>query len=273
MSKVFFRQELEGVATFWRILRRDGCTLGFTSHDRDLRFGGVLHRAAPGMVPSAIRRSGDIANDSAEVEGVLAHDAIHAADLAAGRYDGARFAVGVVDWETLEHAVLYHGEAGSIAEEDNGFRAELQSAKAALQADLVPRTSPTCRASFCGRECGLNTNRHTHELQCAFVDAEIGLVRFSSAPSAESLRDGWVRWIDGPHAGLTMQIMRSDGDGQLLDRALSPNLVPGARALLREGCDHTLATCHSRFGNAANFRGEPFLPGNDLLARYPTSSQ
>ncbi|HKR91916.1 phage BR0599 family protein, partial [Novosphingobium sp.] len=34
-------------------------------------------------------------------------------------------------------------------------------------------------------------------------------------------------------------------------------------------CDHTLNTCAARFSNAANFRGEPFLPGNDLLVRYP----
>jgi hypothetical protein len=40
------------------------------------------------------------------------------------------------------------------------------------------------------------------------------------------------------------------------------------RARLKEGCDHTLATCASRFGNAVNFRGEPFLPGNDMVIRY-----
>ena len=61
------------------------------------------------------------------------------------------------------------------------------------------------------------------------------------------------------------------GDGPKLDIALDPALAPGTRALLREGCDHTLATCAARFGNAVNFQGEPFLPGNDLLARYPTS--
>ena len=44
--------------------------------------------------------------------------------------------------------------------------------------------------------------------------------------------------------------------------------VRGVRVQLREGCDHTIATCSARFGNAVNFRGEPFLPGNDLLARY-----
>jgi hypothetical protein len=30
-----------------------------------------------------------------------------------------------------------------------------------------------------------------------------------------------------------------------------------------------LATCGGRFGNALNFRGEPYLPGIDLLTRYP----
>jgi hypothetical protein len=40
--------------------------------------------------------------------------------------------------------------------------------------------------------------------------------------------------------------------------------------LVREGCDHTIATCRTRFGNAANFQGEPFLPGNDILTRYAT---
>jgi len=30
-----------------------------------------------------------------------------------------------------------------------------------------------------------------------------------------------------------------------------------------------METCSARFGNAVNFRGEPYLPGNDLLTRYP----
>ncbi len=271
MSKVYFQNELEGVATFWRIARRDGCLLGFTSHDRDLWFDGILHRAAPGMVPSAIRRSAGIANDSADVEGAISHDAIHAADLAAGRYDGARFAIGLVDWETREAAVLYHGEAGAISDDDGGFRAELQSAKAVFQEDHVPRTSPTCRAVFCGPGCTLNVQRFSHRLACQAIDHEAGLVRFAQAPDPALFLNGSLRWIDGPHAGVTMQIIQSDASGQLLDQELLPTLAVGAQAILREGCDHTIATCQSRFGNAANFRGEPFLPGNDLLTRYPAA--
>lgn len=65
-----------------------------------------------------------------------------------------------------------------------------------------------------------------------------------------------------------MQIASVTPSGFIPDMALDPALSTGTRALLREGCDHTIATCANRFGNAANFDGEPFLPGNDLLARY-----
>jgi len=43
----------------------------------------------------------------------------------------------------------------------------------------------------------------------------------------------------------------------------------GGRVELREGCDKRFETCRDRFSNAINFRGEPHLPGNDLLTRYP----
>jgi len=62
-----------------------------------------------------------------------------------------------------------------------------------------------------------------------------------------SVNDDVIRMRDVPRAGVS----------------------PGCTVELREGCDKRLQTCVSRFGNAANFRGEPHLPGNDLLTRYP----
>lgn len=272
MARVFGRAELEPLATFWRVRRRDGVTLGLTGHDRDLRFDGVLHRAAPGMLPSAIRRTADLSPDSADVQGALSHDSIAAADLAGGRFDGAGVEIGVVDWETLERAVLYRGEIGGVAEEAGGFSAELRSAKADLEADTVPRTSPTCRARFCGPGCTLSAPRFTHEAVVDAIDLEENRVTFAGSPAPELMRQGSLRWLSGPHAGMAMEVNSADEAGLVLDLALDPALQPGGRALLREGCDHTLQTCHARFGNAVNFQGEPFLPGNDLLARYPVPS-
>jgi uncharacterized phage protein (TIGR02218 family) len=271
MSRIFFREELEGVATWWRIHRRDGVTLGFTSHDRDLWFDGVLHRGAPGMLPAAIRKSAELDPDSAEVQGALTHDSISAADLAAGRYDGARIEMGAVDWENLERATLYHGSIGVVAEEGTGFTAELRSAKADLAIDPIPRTSPTCRARFGGPGCTLSLVRFTHEAQALAIDFAENRVQFDIADHA-LFASGELRWLDGPQAGLRIGVAAADTGGIVPDTPLDPALETGLRAQLREGCDHRLATCHARFANAANFQGEPFLPGNDLLARYPSPS-
>jgi uncharacterized phage protein (TIGR02218 family) len=272
MSRVFFREELEPTATVWRVLRRDGVTLGFTSHDRDLWLDGVLHRAAPGMLPSAVRRTADLGPDSVDVEGALTHDSISAADLAAGLFDGAQIHLGVADWQNGDLAVLYRGEVGALSEEANGFTAELLSAKSALDADPVPRTSPTCRAQFCGPGCTLSPARFTHELRVAAIDFAANSLSFAGGPGAEAFGDGSLRWLDGPQAGQTNAVVAVEGAMLVLEHALDPALAPGALARLREGCDHTIATCAARFGNSLNFQGEPFLPGNDLLTRYPQSA-
>jgi uncharacterized phage protein (TIGR02218 family) len=271
MSRAWFAQDLETVATWWRILRRDGVTLGFISHDCDLWFDGVLHRAAPGMVPSAIRRSAGLDDDSAEVAGALSHDAVSAADLAAGRYDGARVRIGLVDWQTLERETIWVGTLGAVTEEDGGFTAELASRKAELLRSAVPRTSPGCRAVFCGPGCNLNPGFFTHEGMLTHFDPRTGFATVACDTALELLSGGTLRWLDGPFAGETLRIyLDPDAGALVLDPAPQGELPPGQRVILREGCDHRLDTCASRFGNAANFRGEPFLPGNDLLARYPS---
>ncbi|SFF73997.1 phage conserved hypothetical protein BR0599 [Novosphingobium sp. CF614] len=274
MSRTWFAGDLETVATFWRILRRDGAALGFTTHDRDLWFDGVLHRAAPGMVPSSIRKSADFEPDSAEVRGAITHDAITGEDLAAGRFDRAQVRIGLVDWESGEREVLYAGTIGTVSEEDGRFSADLVSRKAELLRDPVPRTSPACRAAFCGPGCNLNPLPFTREVRLAALDALANSAAFEEAPDPAIHAGGILRWLDGPQAGTSMGIMGDDGAGGLvLDVPLDQDIAAGTRALLREGCDHTLGTCASRFGNAVNFRGEPFLPGNDLLTRYPGPGQ
>lgn len=268
MSKVFFASELEGVATFWRIFRMDGVALAFTSHDRNLWFGGIMHSAAPGMVPSSIRRTADLSADSAEVQGALTHASISSADLGAGRFDNARIVMGLVDWESLEHAILYGGTVGRVTEEGAAFTAELASAKAVLDIDPIPRTSPGCRAAFCGPGCTLSSAGFTRLGEVQSSSEAGGPVDFGFANHAD-YRFGHVRWLDGPLAGLTSQVLAADVTGLTLDHSSADPIPVGTRAELREGCDHTLATCSGRFGNAINFQGEPFLPGNDLLARYP----
>lgn len=272
MSRVWFSGALETVATFWRVARTDGITLGFTSHDRDLWFDGVLHKAAPGMMPSAIRRSADFEPDSAEVQGALSHESLSAQDLAIGRFDSASVAIGLVDWETLERFALYRGRLGTVSEEAGKFAVALVSRKAELQRDPVPRTSPGCRAAFAGPECGLAGSKFSHRGVVIDTDPDTNTVAVTADVAAALLTGGQLRWLDGPLAGGTMTIAALAGSRLVLAEPLEAAVPAGVRMLLREGCDRTIATCAARFGNAMNFRGEPYLPGNDLIARYPTAS-
>ena len=269
--RVFFDRELDSVATFWRVFRRDGVALGFTTHDRDLVFSGLRHRAAPGMVPAAIRMTSEISDDSAEVEGAVSHDSISEADLSSGLFDEASIVIGAVDWETMEHEILYSGQIGRIEDDRQGFSAQLRSSKHILDHDLVPRTSPTCRATFCAKGCGLSASRFTTRSTITGIDEVANRIKVSSSISSD-LIDGQIRMLGGPQTGLVFGILDVTGDWLALDRPIAAGTLPGTAVEIREGCDHTLATCADRFGNAHNFRGEPFLPGNDLLARYGRSS-
>ncbi|MDG6079189.1 DUF2163 domain-containing protein [Erythrobacter litoralis] len=269
MSRVFFAADLDTAASWWRIYRTDGVALAFTTHDRDLWFEGHLHRAAPGLLPSAIRRTIDLSDDEAEVDGALSHDTITSADIATGKYDGAGIEMGIVDWETLETASLYAGSIDSVAQDSDTFSARLKSVKSVLAIDTVPRTSPTCRAEFCGPGCSLSPERFRRRARVSRLDAEGGRVWLSIADPGR-FEYGTLRWIDGPHSGRTVTILSLESDGAfMLDTLLDKASAPGDRAILHEGCDKTISTCARRFDNAKNFRGEPHLPGNDLLAQYP----
>jgi uncharacterized phage protein (TIGR02218 family) len=273
MTRIWFSQPLETVATFWRVIRRDGVTLGFTAHDRDLWFDGVNHRAAPGMVPSAIRRSAGFDADSAEVQGALSHDSISAFDLATGRFDRARVLIGLVDWESLETHVVYRGAIGAVAEEAGTFAADLVSRKAELRRDPVPRTSPGCRAAFCGPGCTLSAARFSQAGQLSSFDLASNAATIAVQGALANFTGGQLRWLGGPFAGLTTGIAGVLGSALLLEVPLDLAPPPGTPVLLREGCDRTLDTCASRFANAINFQGEPFLPGNDQITRYPSPGQ
>ena len=137
-----------------------------------------------------------------------------------------------------------------------------------LDRPIVPQTSPSCRASFCDAACGLNGQRFRHLATVANVTGnQISLT--TPIPAATgAFAYGALRWLSGESCGLTADVIASDANSVTLPR-LQQIVAAGDRLELIEGCDKQMATCATRFANAINFRGEPYLPGNDILTRYP----
>jgi uncharacterized phage protein (TIGR02218 family) len=265
----FLRGALTTIALCWRIERRDGVAIGLTDHDADLTIDGLVHRAAPGMTPSAIERGDGLIADTMDVSGALTSDAISERDLLAGRSDGARVRVFAVDWTGAEGRVdLGEGVIGAVETKNGGFTAELVGASAGLDRPVGEETSPECRAKLGDRRCGVAMAGRRRFARVLSV-AERVLTLNGAEPVAGAYAGGLLRWFGGANSGLSAAIAVS-GDATVTLRA-DPMLpvVAGDLVEVSEGCDKSLATCAARFGNVSNFRGEPYLPGIDLLTRYP----
>lgn len=262
----WYAQPLTTLAFLWRVERSDGIALGFTSHDRDLTRDGFTYRAAPGMVPSAIRLSDGFEADDVDLDGALTSGAFTEDDLRAGRWDGARLVLSAVDWGDpgAEPVLLVRGTFGSVALRDGAFSVGLRGVASAFDTAVAEETSPACRATLGDRRCRVDLAGRRHE---ARVTAVAGLGVTLDASFADGIfASGALRWIDGPRAGIVERVLASAGTSVTL---AEPVVVPAPVAVeLVEGCDRQLATCRDRFANVANFQGEPHLPGNDLLTRY-----
>lgn len=255
----------------WRIDRRDGVTLGFASLDHDLWIDGLLYRASPGMRPSAVAATDGLEIGTLDIAGALSSAAIREEDLAAGRWDGARLRLMAVDWTAPEDSpvLLARGELGEIEMRDGAFSAELKGPAALLERPVVEATSPECRATLGDRRCRVDLAPRCRMLRVAeVIDAEtIDLDAEEPEPNAYGY--GRLRWVTGANSGLESAVLRSDGARIWLREPPPFEAVAGMMVLLVEGCDRSFATCRDRFSNMANFRGEPHLPGADLLTRYP----
>ncbi|HEU0097471.1 MAG TPA: DUF2163 domain-containing protein [Allosphingosinicella sp.] len=265
----FLERELATLAFCWRAERRDGVCLGFTSHDRDLAIDGLVYRAAPGMLPSAVSVSDDFDASTLDVSGALTSDSIGEADLAAGRWDRALLSLFLVDWEDAEGGRLHlaRGELGDVTVRANGFEAELRGAAALLERAVAEQTSPECRAELGDRRCRVDMAGRVRTTRVTAAPAEGVVVVEVAAGGAFAF--GRLRWIGGANSGLESLIVASEGSELILREAPPFAIAEGDRVELREGCDKSFATCRARFANAENFRGEPHLPGMDLLTRYP----
>ncbi len=269
-------QELTCLAFCWRLERRDGVTIGLTSHDRDLAVRGLRYRAAPGLAPSAIRQGTELEPESMDLRGALSSDAITARDLEAGRWDGAAVTLMLTEWTDpgALWLVLARGTLGVVERTGAAFTAELIGAAAVLGGPVAPETTPDCRAMLGDRACRVDLAQWRRVAVVSGVaDAVVTIV--GGIGAGDDYAFGTLRWLGGANVGMTQAIVAGDGAGgsgaagvTLADPPAFA-VAAGTRVLLTQGCDRRLETCAGRFANAVNFRGEPWLPGNDLLTRYP----
>lgn len=261
---------LTSMALCWALERRDGGGIGLSSCDRLVSLGGNRYTPSPGMVPAAVTRSLGLDSHSGEIAGALSSAALDGHDLALGRWDGASVALTAVDWTDPDATamIILKGVIGTVAIDGERFTAELSGAAARLDEPVCPATSPECRANFGDKQCRVDLAGRS--ITAFVVSATGGELTLDRAVDDTYLL-GRLRYLSGANCGLATVVTVAGGTiVSVRDWPRAP-VEPGCRIELREGCDKRFQTCTERFANTANFRGEPHLPGTDLLTRYPGS--
>lgn len=265
----------------WKVVRSDGWSLGFTDHDEDLEFEGTLFKANSGLNAGMVQRTLGLAVDNTEVVGGLTDEAITETDLRAGRFDGAKVVVWLVNWSNPEErSIRFRGTFGEIQIRGGEFTVELRGLSEPLGKARSRVYQPTCPAILGDRECRVSLDSPLFSLETSIKN--LGRAGQYLIPSQPGFPEDWFVWglakvLSGPASGLVASI-RSDReqDGQrslemLVDFPQAPDI--GDSLLLIAGCDKTARTCREKFNNFINFRGFPHVPGSDWATAFPMTGQ
>lgn len=261
----------------WRIVRRDGETIGFTDHDRPLAFDGVTFAPETGASGAALTSSADLSVDNGEIEGALTSERLSPEDLIAGRYDGASVEVWRVNWAAPDQRWLQKsGVIGEVKRDGDRFTAEIRGLSHALDQASGRVYQRQCDARLGDARCGVDLD--TPQLTASgTVSALVDDQRFT-ADGLGAFDDGWfdhgvLVWTGGANAGTRGLVkahgVSATGTSLSLWTPAGAAVAAGDTFTISAGCDRRHQTCAEIFGNLVNFRGFHLMPGNDFAVSYP----
>jgi uncharacterized phage protein (TIGR02218 family) len=264
----------------WRATRADGVQLGFTDHDSDLVFDGIIFRAATGLDAAEAALGPGLAVGGGEVAGALSTDALSETDLAAGLWDAATVETFLVNWADSDQRLrLSTGTIGEVRREGGGFVAELRGPAHRLEMPQGRLFAQTCDATLGDTRCGIDLGQAAFRGSgsvSAVVDAFVVLAEGLSAFADGWFTGGVLTWTGGANDGLRAEVRQHRLQGAVarlsLWQAVPRPVAPGDGFVVTAGCDKRFATCRDKFANVANFRGFPQMPGTDAVLGYPAAS-
>lgn len=274
--------KLDGRATTfchcWRLTRNDGVVMGFTDHDRDLSFNGVIFGANTGLSASQLEKGLGLAPGTSEGAGALSDDSLTESDLLNGLYDGASVETWLVDWTDLNDRVLLDvATIGEVRRGEMAFSAELRSNAHVFDQQRGRAFQRGCSADLGDARCGVDILSSTFRTSGVVVTYAGGVLKLDLAASFELgfFTGGSLTFTSGANAGarLTIKSHRQSEMRATLALWTPPGgaVLPGDAISIVAGCDKSPSSCKTKFDNIVNFRGFPHMPGNDRVIAYPSS--
>lgn len=256
----------------WRITRTDGIAYYFTSHDRPLTINGNVYLPNNAFEASAIESKADMGVDNVTMT-ALTSDDITEQDMLRGLLDNAEMKVFAADFTAANptEIPLRKGYWGEVTIKGASFEVEVRGLAQVIQQKFVDVYSRLCRADLGDAKCQVNLSDYT---VTGTITRGLGRTVFYDESRTEGLdyfKYGLVTFTGGNNNGLSMEVRNYDGGYFTLWNRVPYPINTGDTYTVYAGCDKTLKTCRNQFGNAINFRGEPFIPGEDKALQTPNA--
>jgi uncharacterized phage protein (TIGR02218 family) len=265
--------ETTTLCRIWRVTTRGGNPIFLTDLDRDITYDGDVYSATKSLQGSALDNSIGGSRSNFEITVILG-EWITRPEVEGGIYDGALIEVDAIFYDHIDYGVmpLATGEItnASVPHKDSALL-QCVGLVTKSQRILTEQYSATCRADFCDARCGLDIEDFGTNFE---VTAVANLRQFTSDTSEadDYFNLGTVKWLTGNNAGTAVEVLRSLNTGAVtLMVRTGRSIEIGDTGTIYRGCDKTLARCIA-YGNILNFRGEPYVPGQDYAALAPNDT-
>ncbi len=108
----------------------------------------------------------------------------------------------------------------------------------------------------------------------AVTTQAIFVVTGLSAYADDVFKYGKLTWLTGGNIGLSMEVKAWDQSTGVMTlfQKMVYTIAPSDTFSVEVGCDRKKTTCKTTFNNIYNFRGEPFVPGNDEVLKVGINS-
>lgn len=252
----------------WTIKRKDGQLFRFTDHDRDVTYAGEIYTSKTAFQASAIQTTINSAAGNLDVSVLLAEGSIEYLDLERGMFDDAHVSIDIVSYKAPEMGAIavFEGVVYSV-QLPNTQLGTLQLVGGVRRSarPMVEHYSPSCRASFGDERCKFDLATVTETFTITTAPTGQTFTSDDLADAATNLYAlGTVTWTAGDNVGTRVEVAGNNaGLVSLLFKPPFP-MKPGDTGTITRGCPKTTAACIG-YNNLPNYRGEPFVPGDDGL--------
>lgn len=270
--KANFEQNTITIVKCWKIILKDESVIGFTTNNENFTYDGIEYNSFSSNDIKDIKSNLDIEEDNFEFSNIISSDLISTNDILSGKYDNPAIEIFLIDINNEDNGrvVLLNGIISDIECKDNTFIAKVKGLKDKINKTIGEVYSPLCRCAFCDSKCGLEKSNFTFSGTITNVVDDVSFITAEEIILSQSnsyFDNGIIEFTSGNNSGQKMEIKQYANGTFLLALNLPQQLLVGDTFNVIAGCDKQFSTCCGKFNNAVNFRGEPHLPGMEILLK------